>query len=44
VGLSDYVRLGWFSQQVQFWSCNQCRAVVTDRELHDKWHEGFQWD
>lgn len=25
--------------QVQFYDCTTCRAIVIDRDAHDRWHE-----
>jgi hypothetical protein len=41
MALTDYVRLGW-AFHLCLWNCSRCQAVVTDRELHDEWHEKIE--
>jgi hypothetical protein len=38
MALTDYTRIGWV-HQLCLWNCRRCHSVVTDRELHDDWHE-----
>lgn len=41
MALADYSRIGWV-HDLCLWNCNRCHSAVTDRELHDDWHDKIE--